>query len=885
MTEEYTRARFWKCALQVNSHSYIKYRGKEHGLSETEYNAQLLKICLEEKIKVIGIADHGSVSGVDAIRNVMNPKGILVFPGFEISSSEKIHFVCLFPENASTTELNYYLGKLDFRGPEQGTLPLRLSAEQIFSKIEELGGFIYAAHCTEDRGLLKDRMNHIWQNPSLKSAQIPGSIEDLKGTEDDFYRKALLNKNLDYKREIPIAVINAKDVEKPETLKDSKASCLIKMTNPSFEAFKQAFQDPDSRVRLNSEVFEEYYSRIESVKITGGYLDEADIDFSEHLNTVIGGRGSGKSTLLESVRYALELEPVAVSAKRQHQEIIKENIGKSRGRIELIIRSSVMNGQKYTIARRYGENATVKDEKGEISSFLPSDILPGCEVYGQNEIYEIAQDQRAQKQLLGRFLGTEHNEYEEKIKAALKALEQNRSRLSKAIESRASVEDELNQLPKLQERLQQFRELGIEDKLKIIPHLEAEKRLKRRIEDEELDKIAQAVVQINDALPDTEFLSDSRIKMLPHSDLLKKIRKSLDGLKTEAKQMLEKLIVISEKHRVEIVQHMTALEQGIRDEEDKLENTFKRLPSTEGKSGREVGTEYQRLLQTIESISPKKNALETWKVQVAELLRQRLSLLDEISSYRAERTAKFEKTIKKLNNKLKNNLKLAVKPEANRQPVIDFLLDCNLENVASGRLEWIRKVDDFSQLKLAELIEKGPEELTSSDWGITPTVANALSKLSASKLLELQEIELPDLIEIQLNIAHQGTPEYRPLARLSTGQQCTAILHLLLLQNRDPLIMDQPEDNLDNAFIADRIVMELRNAKLNRQFIFATHNANIPVFGDAEWIGVLTVEDGRGVISAENQGAVDDPNVKEQAATILEGGKTAFNQRKLKYGY
>ena len=97
--------------------------------------------------------------------------------------------------------------------------------------------------------------------------------------------------------------------------------------------------------------------------------------------------------------------------------------------------------------------------------------------------------------------------------------------------------------------------------------------------------------------------------------------------------------------------------------------------------------------------------------------------------------------------------------------------------------------------------------------------------------------------------------------------------------------MDQPEDNLDNAFIADRIVMELRNAKLNRQFIFATHNANIPVFGDAEWIGVLTVEDGHGVISTENQGAVDDPNVKEQAATILEGGKTAFNQRKLKYGY
>lgn len=883
MTEEYTKAKFWKCALQVNPYSYIKYRGKEHKLSEDEYNAQLLKICLEEKIKIIGIADHGNVGGVDAIRSVMTAKGILVFPGFEISTTEKVQFVCLFPENTQKDQLDRYLGALGLTNAKNGVWPSNIGGNNLISKVDELGGFCYAAHCTGNNGLLKEKKNHIWKNSLLRSAQVPGNIDDLEGISGDFYHNVLLNKNLDYQRETPIAVINAKDVEEPETLKNPRASCLIKMTNPSFEAFKQAFQDPDSRVRLNSEVFEEYYSRIESVKITGGYLDEADIDFSEHLNTVIGGRGSGKSTLLESVRYALELEPVAVSAKRQHQEIIKENIGKSKGRIELVIRSSVMNGQKYTIARRYGENATVKDEKGEISSFLPSDILPGCEVYGQNEIYEIAQDQRAQKQLLGRFLGAEHNEYEEKIEAALNALEQNRSRLSQAIERRASVEDELNQLPKLQERLQQFRELGIEDKLKITPHLETEKRLRRRIKDEELDKITQAVVQINDALPDTEFLSESRIKTLPHSGLLQKIRTSLDGLKTEAKKMLEKLIVISEKHRVEIIQYMTALEQGIRDEEDKLENTFKQLPTAEGKSGREVGTEYQRLLQTIETISPKKNALEIWKAQIAELRKQRLSLLDEISSYRAERTAKFEKTIKKLNNKLKNNLKLTVKPEANRQPVIDFLLDCNLENVASGRLEWIKNVDDFSPLKLAELIEK--EELANSGWNITPTVATALSKLSASKLLELQEIELPDLIEIQLNIAHRGTPEYRPLERLSTGQQCTAILHLLLLQNREPLIMDQPEDNLDNAFIADRIVMELRNAKLNRQFIFATHNANIPVFGDAEWIGVLTVEDGRGVISKENQGAVDAPKVKEQAATILEGGKTAFNQRKLKYGY
>ena len=97
--------------------------------------------------------------------------------------------------------------------------------------------------------------------------------------------------------------------------------------------------------------------------------------------------------------------------------------------------------------------------------------------------------------------------------------------------------------------------------------------------------------------------------------------------------------------------------------------------------------------------------------------------------------------------------------------------------------------------------------------------------------------------------------------------------------------MDQPEDNLDNAFIADRIVAELRSAKIARQFIFATHTANSPVFGDAEWIGVFEATGGQAQMPTEAQGAIDVPEVRDKAAIILEGGKAAFNQRKAKYGF
>ena len=197
----------------------------------------------------------------------------------------------------------------------------------------------------------------------------------------------------------------------------------------------------------------------------------------------------------------------------------------------------------------------------------------------------------------------------------------------------------------------------------------------------------------------------------------------------------------------------------------------------------------------------------------------------------------------------------------------------------------VKEADDFSPVKLAEMVRQGADALRDASWGITPTVADALPRLSTEQVLQLEEIELPDLISIELNTAHEGAETFRALDKLSTGQQCTAILHLLLLQNLDPLLMDQPEDNLDNAFIADRIVTELRSAKIARQFIFATHNANIPVFGDAEWIGVFEVQEGLPKMPSESQGAIDVTQIRDKAANILEGGKTAFNQRKAKYGY
>jgi ABC-type lipoprotein export system ATPase subunit len=885
MNETNTKARFWRCALQVNPAGYIAYRGADHGLTEEEYNKKLVEVALENGIKVIGLADHGNVDSVDAIRNTMNEQGILVFPGFEIASTEKAHFVCLFPESTSKDQLNRYLGALGLTDPENGVWPSNLGGNDLLQKVEDLGGVAYAAHCTDDSGILRRKLAHVWQNPLLKAVQIPGSLDELKNDDGNGYRHILLNNDPAYKRELGVAIINAKDVAEPVDLANPKASCLIKMTIPSFSSFKLAFQDPDSRVRLNSDLSEKYYSRIEYLSITGGYLDGVEIEFSEHLNAVIGGRGTGKSTLLECIRYALDLPPIGRNARKQHDEIIKENLGKARARVELRIRSAKMNGKCFTVARRYGESSSVRDETGSPSTFTPADLLPEVEIYGQNEIYEIAQDPGGQRRLLSRFLETGQQDSESQIEMALQKLAENRQKLIETYAKISAIEDEVTRLPKLEEQAGQFRSLGLEEKLKIVPLLETEKRLLQRVLEEEGPNLDQAFVSVRDSLPDSTFLNDSSVEHLPHAHGLRKVKAVLDKLCVEAENLLS---LWQSKYSVakdEIDTHIQVLHDEIRQEEEILEKTFKDLPSSEGKTGKQLGLEYQTLMKEIERIRPKEVLIESHELLVAELKKQRKSVLNELSETRAHRSAHFVRALKKLNKRLAGKLRLAVKPEAERKPVIDFLLGCGMEGVGEARLAWIKEVDDFSPVKLAETIRSGVDAVRNSEWGVTPTVAEALVRLSENQLLELEELELPDVIDIELNTAHQEQENFRPLNRVSTGQQCTAILHLLLLENLDPLIMDQPEDNLDNAFIAERIVAELRSAKIARQFLFATHNANIPVFGDAEWIGVMNAADGQASIPVEAQGAIDLSEVRDKTSVILEGGKVAFNQRKAKYGF
>lgn len=123
---------------------------------------------------------------------------------------------------------------------------------------------------------------------------------------------------------------------------------------------------------------------------------------------------------------------------------------------------------------------------------------------------------------------------------------------------------------------------------------------------------------------------------------------------------------------------------------------------------------------------------------------------------------------------------------------------------------------------------------------------------------------------------------FQELNELSPGQRCSAVLPILLLNGRSPLIIDQPEDNLDNRLIRQVIVNVLGSIKLRRQVIVATHNPNIPVLGDAEQTIVLAAIDEK-QSQVRAQGNLDERPIVDAVTEIMEGGREAFQYRQSIY--
>jgi ABC-type cobalamin/Fe3+-siderophores transport system ATPase subunit len=880
-------AEFFKCALQVNNFEYgSKFRGKPV-IAEDAFNLRLAENCKSNGIQVVGIADHCNVNHIENSRQVLNREGIVVFPGFEIASTEKIHMVCLYDPNTTRDQLNRYLGDLGAIDCEDEVVPSRLGCLEIARKvIVDHGGIWYASHMTGNNGLLKldgpgDNYKHIWlEENHVVAGQIPGPIIDLPSK----YKEIVENKKNGYVRQRKIASINAMDLVLPEDLGSASVSCSIKMTHPTIDALKQAFLDPDSRVRLNSESLICPQANIIAAAWTGGFLNGVRINFSENLNTIIGGRGAGKSTIVETIRYCLGIKPKSKDAETIHQNIIENAMGNG-GSVTLLIKSQKQMGRSFFVKRQFKGLPEVFDESEKLSSLTPFDVLPSIEIFGQNEILDMARIDSERLGLLNRFLPEDASEMA-LIRSTRKSLETNRIKLLDAKKDLDETSALVGQLPKLEEQAAGFNSLGLDKKLADAGKLNREATIFKTSR-ENAASVSDEISNLKGLLfQDLEYLSKDSTKDLPNSTTLDTIKQAWIDFGIEGQSALTliqasftKLESVLKSSEAFWVTSKSKIEQA-------LQEAVSTIPGFAGKAGADIGKQYLRIVADIESTKPASARLGSQNKVVADLETERRELLSEWSRIHQQQFTKISSASKAINDgRLKGKIKISVQSTGDRTELKEFL--SKLAGIGPKKIEWIDKVDILLIQPFVQSLREGKEALLAiyGTDGLSPGTAEQIAKISDEQIYRLQEIELKDKITIGLNVAQAGNEQYKPLDNLSTGQKCTAILHLLLLENEDPLIVDQPEDHLDNAFIADRIVHEMRDQKCRRQFVFSTHNPNIPVFGDAEWIGALESGTNQAILPDERVGSIDKETVQDVVKIILEGGKAAFQTRRLKYGF
>ncbi len=874
--------RFYRCALQVNPFEYVQRHKKPTKLSdEAAYNAAIVDACVENGIEVIAVTDHYQVQTAAGLWKAAQERDLHIFPGFEAVSKDGVHFLCLFDASIEPKRLERVIGDCGVHSHDVPSPTGDIYAADFPRQVHDWGGICIAAHVASKGGLLYAlsagaRMD-AWKSRHLLACSLPGPI----AAAPEELRPILENKNADYRRERPMAVVNAQDVQDPSDLKSGGATCFIKMSEISVEGLRQAFLDPESRIRLESDPTPEEHTKFVTLAWQAGFLGGSAIHFNENLNVLIGGRGTGKSTVIESIRYVLGLEPLGDEARNAHEGIIR-HVLRSGTKISLMVRSYRPAERAYLLERTVPNPPVVRDESGKVLDLVPSDVVPNVEVFGQHEISELTRSRDKLTRLLGRFVQEDHTLSQRKADLR-RELERSRTGISNVAKEVSDVEERLASLPALEETLARFEDLELEEKLREKSLLVREERILKTTR-ARMTPFSELLEQLRREIPlDTVFLSPKALESLPGSEILADARAALDGLSEDLERVAG------------------SMDKALADAADKLANVEKRWAGRrtmvqadyeeilrELQQSKVDGEEFINLRRQIEELKPLKEREITLRREEKELMERRRNLLAEWEDTLTEEFRGLERAAKKVTKQLAGRVRVKVQFARNREPLVK-LLKKRLGGRFAETNDAIDRHTSLSVKAFAEACREEPGGLEKK-YKIPRAQADRLRQAPPDLHMEIEELDLMSTTSVQLNVAGEGQDAaWQDLGELSTGQKATAVLLLLLLESDAPLVVDQPEDDLDNRFISEGIVPKMREEKRRRQFIFATHNANIPVLGDAELITGLRASgeagEGRAEIPVEHMGSIDNRAVRELVEEVLEGGREAFEWRRVKYGF
>lgn len=619
--------------------------------------------------------------------------------------------------------------------------------------------------------------------------------------------------------------------------------------------------------------------RIHSISIIGGFLDGVHLEFDTGLNCIIGARGTGKTTILELVRYVLDELPRAetsASARKRVDSLIEANL--DGGRVEMLIETT--DGLRYIITRSVGDDPIVMNEAREATALsVKSFDFFRADIFSQNEVETIADTKRFQRDLIDTFSLAEINDFNQKIEDVQHQV-RNLARSEEPLQVKLNeCQEGLKQLPMIEEKLKALVGEAKDSEAEAVN--QAHEAKARRDRETRAVATARQVLQSmkNDVEPLVGRLKNQLNQCLTPvlgaganqqllSALVSGMRPSVTGTDAE----LNKVVAYLDSALSELGQR----EQELREAHVVQDIEFRTLI--------EKHKEHQAQSAERVTLERRRNQLEEMKQQSAltsdklsKLGSERAKLLDQLSNLRDARFAVRAQIAERLTSELGPTIRVSISQDGETESY-QKLIEEKLrgQGVQQGIVAQ-RLATRIPPSTLADIIRRSDETTLMVDAELNSNQAKRVISIfgTLENLALLETVDLDDAPTIEL----KDGAGYKDSVCLSTGQKCTTILPILLMESVNPLLIDQPEDNLDNRFVFETIVRSIQRVKKVRQLIFVTHNPNIPVLGDADMVIVMESdgEHGRSTMS----GTVD--HCEKPIVNLLEGGADAFRQRGNRY--
>ena len=836
---------------------------------------------VERGFDMIAITDHNTGTYIDravAAREQIareDGRNITVLPGIELHVSPGIHLLAILPEGGSAA-ISDLLSRLQMPIEQQGDTDKLISStiEEIRAAVRERGGLIIGAHCNSSKGILQVLEGQARQ----QWLTIVDALEINSSTKDDSVNKTISYVTKDLAVSLPFTFGSDS-----HDCKSDGTGMWVKMAEPSFTCLRQLTFEPDLRIS-RYEPSAAQYGRIVGFTTTHGIYIGERFRFSPNLNVLLGGRGAGKSAAIDLLRFAFELEP---RSGGDVNDVFTDRIAgflQSIGEVLVVIAGN--DGERYVITRsgtyekpspraslKFTETSRVYQVVGD--SLIQRDMRPtevlDVEFYGQGEVSQLANRVEEQLRLIDENL--DHSrvtasilETEQKLCAGEQQLVRHRHRVEE-------LQVEVSKRPELEHRREQLAE-------SLADAIFAE-RSRWDTERSWVQGRQNWVQSALDTLPGSMPVhTDVSIVVedSPGKAVIEKVQEAsnriLESSRTELKQFRERIesgISELEEYRKEWDAEFEKADKRYRERlaelgAANLDQAAAELRGVEGELTR-IETDVEPEMQRNES-------------EISLVLAARGRLLNKLRRVRTIMKNSRSAFVDELNSNLGGIVVINLSNSDNSRYFDSVDLPLQGSGIQHREDQLSLACEAFSPTEFVEIVRANSIDKLSA-IGITESNARRIvNNLTEDVLNKIERVDVPNLPNIR--IKREGEGSYIDLSSLSVGEKCSAILSIALLSKGKPLVIDQPEDDLDHAFIIDSIVESIRNAKSDRQIIAATHNPNIPVLGDAEMVFRVARKVGEDACRIQNSGGLELPVVTEEVQS-LEGGADAFERRRQRY--